>query len=62
MCRVLDSPSSVPIRLTAPPSNTQDIVDSIQFNPSIPMGLDVLEIGMGSDLSLDLRYFASKAV
>ncbi|CAO2140852.1 unnamed protein product [Urochloa humidicola] len=27
-----------------------------------PMGLDVLEIGMGSDLSLDLRYFASKAV
>ncbi|CAL5077248.1 unnamed protein product [Urochloa decumbens] len=26
------------------------------------MGLDVLEIGMGSDLSLDLRYFASKAV
>jgi len=26
------------------------------------MGLDVLEIGMGSDLSLDLRHFASKAV
>ncbi|TVU40519.1 hypothetical protein EJB05_13986 [Eragrostis curvula] len=26
------------------------------------MGLDVGEIGMGSDLSLDLRYFASKAV
>ncbi|KAL6647723.1 hypothetical protein ACP70R_015160 [Stipagrostis hirtigluma subsp. patula] len=26
------------------------------------MGLDVGEIGMGADLSLDLRYFASKAV
>jgi hypothetical protein len=26
------------------------------------MGLDVSEIGMGSDLSLDLRYFASNAV
>ncbi|XP_039812147.1 transcription factor HHO5-like [Panicum virgatum] len=26
------------------------------------MGLDILEIRMGSDLSLDLRYFASKAV
>lgn len=26
------------------------------------MGLDVGEIGMGSDLSLDLRYFAAKAV
>uniref|UniRef100_A0A0A9H211 HTH myb-type domain-containing protein n=1 Tax=Arundo donax TaxID=35708 RepID=A0A0A9H211_ARUDO len=26
------------------------------------MGLDVGEIGMGTDLSLDLRYFASKAV
>jgi hypothetical protein len=26
------------------------------------MGLDALEIGVGSDLSLDLRYFASKVV
>jgi hypothetical protein len=26
------------------------------------MGLDVVEIGMGADLSLDLRHFASKAV
>ncbi|NP_001358779.1 uncharacterized protein LOC100282329 [Zea mays] len=26
------------------------------------MGLDVMEIGMGADLSLDLRHFASKAV
>lgn len=26
------------------------------------MGLDVGEIGMGADLSLDLRHFASKAM
>lgn len=41
------------------PSGTQDTtVDRFIAT----MGLDVVEIGMGADLSLDLRHFASKAV
>jgi hypothetical protein len=41
------------------PSGTQDTtVDGFIAT----MGLDVMEIGMGADLSLDLRHFASKAV
>lgn len=41
------------------PSGTQDTtVDRFIAT----MGLDVVEIGMGADLTLDLRHFASKAV
>ncbi|EER95793.2 transcription factor HHO2 [Sorghum bicolor] len=41
------------------PSGTQDTtVDRFIAT----MGLDVVEIGMGADLSLDLRHFATKAV